>query len=106
VHRGQLTTAVGEPAAELRGRARDLLEHRRALPGQQENGPAFCFQMEGAPQARARFTAIFGLEPQTPSVLKAGKPSEYLEPRGAVSAAQGDREPAHSVGPDVATGLS
>jgi len=66
VRRGQLIAARGEPVAELRGRARDLLEHRRALLGGAGNDLAFRFQIEGAPRARARFIAIFALESQIP----------------------------------------
>jgi DNA-binding HxlR family transcriptional regulator len=65
VRRGQLTAARGEPVAELRGTARDLLEHRRALLAGAGNDPASSFQIEGGAPARARFIAIFGLEPQT-----------------------------------------
>jgi DNA-binding HxlR family transcriptional regulator len=66
VRRGQLIAAHGQPLAELRGRARDLLEHRRALLGGSGNDLASHFQIEGGTQARARFIAIFGLDPQTP----------------------------------------
>jgi DNA-binding HxlR family transcriptional regulator len=66
VSRGQLTAARGEPVAELRGTARDLLEYRRALLTGAGNDLASSLQIDGGTRARVRFMAIFGLEPQTP----------------------------------------
>ena len=64
VRHGQLTAARGEPVAELRGNARDLVEHRRALLGGAGTEPTSRFRIAGSARARARFIAIFGLEHQ------------------------------------------
>ena len=70
VRHGQLIGPRGEPAAELRGSARDLLEHRRALLAEAGGDRACRFQIEGSARARARFMAIFGLELRTPPPQK------------------------------------
>src|SRR5262249_62008076 len=59
VRHGQLIGARGEPAAELRGSARDLLEHRRALLAAAGGDRACRFQIQGSARAPGPFTASF-----------------------------------------------